>query len=231
MSKSLKNVVNPDEIIAEFGTDTFRLYEMFMGPLEASKPWNTRDVPGVHRFLQRVWRMIRGGEDMAPLLTEDRDSDSWTAIERALHKLIRKAGEDVEAMKFNTTIAAMMEFINAVYKAGSIGRGQAERFLLVLAPFAPHVAEELWQALGHGCSLAYEPWPEYDQAMVVDATVELPVQINGRIRAKVSVPAGAPEADVIAAALADPRIAEAVAGKEIVKRIVVAGRLVNLVVK
>ena len=156
MSKSLKNVVNPDEVIGEYGADTFRLYEMFMGPLEASKPWNTRDVPGVHRFLNRVWRMVAGDEDHPALVT---DSPIDGDIERELHKLIRKAGDDIESMKFNTAIAAMMEFVNGVYKAGRIGRSQAERLVLVLSPFAPHLAEELWEKLGHGQSLAHEPWP------------------------------------------------------------------------
>ena len=228
MSKSLKNVVNPDEVIAQYGADTFRLYEMFMGPLDASKPWNTRDVPGVHRFLQRVWRMVLGSEDQPALLAEGPGTDG---VERALHRLVKKAAEDIEAMKFNTAIAAMMEFVNAVYRAGRISPDQAGRFVLVLAPFAPHVAEELWQRLGHGESLAAEPWPAFDEAMIAEATVELPVQVNGKVRAKVSVPAGAPDADAIAAALANPRIAELLAGKTVVKKVVVPGRLVNLVVK
>jgi leucyl-tRNA synthetase len=226
MSKSLKNVVTPDEVIAQYGADTFRLYEMFMGPLEGSKPWNTRDVPGVHRFLHRVWRMIAGGEDQPALL-----GAGGEAIERALHRLIRKVDSDIPAMKFNTAIAAMMEFINAVYKAGSLSASQAERFVRVLAPFAPHIAEELWQRLGHDHTLAYEPWPKFDPARVTEDTLELPVQVNGKLRGRITVPADAAEADVIAAALAEPKVAAALAGKTVVKRIVVPGKLVNLVVK
>ncbi len=227
MSKSLKNVVNPDEVIAQYGADTFRLYEMFMGPLEASKPWNTRDVPGVHRFLHRVWRMLMGSEDAAALLGESADD----AVERALHRTIRKVGADVEAMRFNTAISAMMEFVNAVYKAGALSRDQAERFVQVLAPFAPHLAEELWRHLGHDASLAHEPWPRYDEAMTREATIELPVQINGKIRTRLSVAPDASQEEILAAALAEPRVAEQTAGKTIVKKIVIPGRLVNIVVK
>ncbi len=226
MSKSLKNVVTPDEVIAQYGADTFRLYEMFMGPLEASKPWNTRDVPGVHRFLHRVWRMVAGSDDQTSLLGEGSQD-----VERALHRLIRKVGSDIPAMKFNTAIAAMMEFVNAVYKAGSLSRWQAERFVLVLAPFAPHIAEELWQRLGHDQTLAYEPWPRFDPARVVEESIELPVQVNGKLRGRITVPADASGDDVIAAALAEPKVAAAIAGKTVVKQIVVPGKLVNLVVK
>ena len=227
MSKSLKNVVNPDDVINQYGADTFRLYEMFMGPLEASKPWNTRDVPGVHRFLQRVWRMVMGSEDQKALLTDADDAE----LEKALHKLIKKVGEDLLAMKFNTPIAAMMEFVNLAYKAGKIGRSQAKRFMLVLAPFAPHVAEELWQFLGATKSLAHEPWPSFDEAMTRQDTIELPVQVNGKLRARITVPAKATEDEVIKTALADEHVIASIAGKTVVKQIVIPGRMVNLVVK
>ena len=227
MSKSLKNVVNPDDVVAEYGADTFRLYEMFMGPLESSKPWNTRDVPGVHRFLNRVWRMIVGSEDQPSLLA----SAGANEVERALHRTIRKVGEDIEAMKFNTAIAAMMEFVNQAYKVARVSQDQAERFILVLAPFAPHLCEELWQRLGHGESLAYEPWPPHDEALTREEMIEVPVQVNGKVRARIQVAADASEADVLAAALAEPKIAAAVEGKTVVRKIVVPGRLVNVVVK
>jgi len=249
MSKSLKNVVNPDDVIAEYGADTFRLYEMFMGPLEASKPWNTQDVPGVHRFLHRVWRLMEpidrdSFEENMHIVGEDRAQPD---IESKLHRLIKKVGEDIEAMKFNTAIAAMMDFVNAVYKCtytvkppnsptkhivqAFLSQSQLKRFVLVLAPFAPHIAEELWQRLGHGESLAREPWPGYDEERTADETIELPVQVNGKVRARISVPAGAADDDVIAAAIAHGRIAELTAGKQVVKTIVVPGRLVNVVVK
>jgi len=227
MSKSLKNVVNPDEVIGRYGADTLRLYEMFMGPLDVSKPWNTRDVPGVHRFCHRVWRMLAGSDDQAALLADAAEEQ----VERGLHRLVKKVGEDIEAMKFNTAIAAMMEFVNLVYKAGALSRGQAERFVLVLAPFAPHLAEELWEKLGHDASLAREPWPAYDDALLAAETVELAVQVNGKVRGRVSVAADADAEAVLAAALAEPKVADAVEGKQIVKKIVVPHRLVNLVVK
>ena len=228
MSKSLRNVVNPDEIIAKYGADTFRLYEMFMGPLEASKPWNTQDVPGSHRFLQRSWRMIVGDEDVQPLLV---DGDGDVALERQLHGLIKKVGEDVESMKFNTAIAAMMEFVNAAFKVGQLSRGQADRFVLVLAPFAPHIAEELWRHLGHEASLSHENWPSFDASLLVQDTVELPVQVNGKVRDRIRVAADASQEDVIATALASERIIAAIDGKTVVKTVVVPGRLVNIVVK
>ncbi|HDY64631.1 MAG TPA: hypothetical protein ENH84_00155, partial [Phycisphaerae bacterium] len=267
MSKSLKNVVNPDEVIAQFGADTFRLYEMFMGPLDASKPWNTRDVPGVGRFLHRVWRMVAVGDERwekefagynnplkpYPPVAKDkggtipRDEE----LERSLHKLIAKVGEDIEVMKFNTAIAAMMEFLNLAFKKrtafiqnandrqltvpnngqGWITRDQAERFVLILAPFAPHIAEELWELLGHKESLAYEPFPAYDEAMLVAESIEMPVQVNGRLRGRISVPADASQDAIIEMALADPKIATQIEGKNLLKKIVVPGRLVNLVVK
>ena len=228
MSKSLKNVVNPDEVISQYGADTFRLYEMFMGPLEASKPWNTRDVPGVHRFLQRVWRAIVGDEDHAGMLVAEAGDEG---VENALHKLTKKVGEDIEAMKFNTAIAAMMEFTNAVFKAGRICNDQAQRLVLLLAPFAPHVAEEIWMRLGNGQSLAHEPWPQYDEAMIAQDTVELPVQINGKLRARITVPADADQEAVLQAALAELKVAAAVEGKTIIKQIFVPGRMVNIVVR
>ncbi len=228
MSKGLRNVVTPDDVVAQHGADTLRLYEMFMGPLDSSKPWNTQDVPGVHRFLNRAWRMIVGDEDQKPMLA---DSDGDPDVEKALHRLVKKVGEDIVAMKFNTAIAAMMDFVNVAYRAGRIEQSQAERFLLLLAPFAPHIAEELWQRLGHAESLAYEPWPKYDEAMLVEDTVEIPVQINGKLRARINVAADADKDAILEAALAEERIAEMTAGKQVVKQIVVPGKLVNLVVK
>ncbi len=228
MSKSLKNVVNPDEVIGQYGADTFRLYEMFMGPLEASKPWNTQDVPGVYRFLQRSWRMVVGDRDQASLVTDGSGSEE---IEKALHRLIKKVGEDVEALKFNTAIAAMMEFVNAVYKAQALTRSQAERFVLLLAPFAPHLGEELWEAMGHDASLTYEPFPTYDEARLTEQTVEVAVQVNGKVRARIAVPADGDDDAILAAAREHDRIRGQLEGKTIVKQFVVKGKLVNFVVK
>ncbi len=228
MSKSLKNVVNPDEVIGQYGADTFRLYEMFMGPLEASKPWNTQDVPGVFRFLGRSWRMIVGDEDVASLLVDD---DGDESIERELHKVIKKVGDDYDAMKFNTAIAALMEFVNAVFRVGKISKSQAGRFVQVLSPMAPHIGEELWQALGESDSVTYQPWPTYDEDMLKSDTVELAVQVNGKMRCKIEVPADSDKDAILALAKLEDKVASAIEGKNIVKEIVVPGRLVNLVVK
>jgi leucyl-tRNA synthetase len=163
------------------------------------------------------------------MLTEEEGISGGLRAE--VHACIKKVTEDYERMKFNTAIAAMMEFVNAVYRAEAIGRSQAERFVLVLAPFAPHLCEELWQRLGHDGSLAYEPFPAYDAAMTVDRTVEVPVQINGKVRGRLTVAAGADEQTILDAVMADAKISGQLAGKTIVKQIVIPGRLVNLVVK
>ncbi len=235
MSKSLKNVVNPDDVVSEYGGDTLRLYEMFMGPLDGSKPWNPRDVPGVYRFLQRVWRSfvvddeskVEAGQ-LHPNLQAEGAGDA--SLERALHKTIKKVGEDLDRMAFNTAISAMMIFTNEIQKAPrKLGRTQAERFVLILAPFAPHLAEELWSRLGHDTSLTNEPWPRYDEKQTVDATKEIPVQVNGKVRAKITVAADIADEDL--KAQAQDAVVASLEGKNVVKVIAVKGRLVNIVVK
>ncbi|MAW59906.1 MAG: leucine--tRNA ligase [Planctomycetes bacterium] len=234
MSKSLRNVINPDEVLSEYGADTMRLYEAFMGPVTASAPWNPRDLPGVHRFLQRTWRVFVPQEDdgdpiYASLLTNADGSDE---LERALHRCIEKVGSDLEQMGNNTAIAAMMEFINEVTKREGVGfsRSQAERFCILLEPFAPHLAEELWDRLGHNESLAYQPWPEFDAAMLVAESIEIPVQVNGKLRAKAFVPAGQEKDRAVLEAAAREAAAEQLEGVEIKKVVAVPGRLVNFVV-
>jgi leucyl-tRNA synthetase len=228
MSKSLRNVVNPDEIIAEFGADAFRCYEMFMGPLEASKPWNTRDVPGVFKLLQRIWRLVIDQETggLSPALVEKAADE---ASVRILHKTIKKVGDDIAAFKFNTAIGQIFEFVNALTPMAERPRAVIEPFILVVAPFAPHLAEELWQRLGHAESLAYAPWPKYDEALAREDEVEIAVQVLGKVRSKITAPADADENALETAALADPRIQELLAGKTVRKVIVVKGRLVNIV--
>ncbi len=235
MSKSKKNVVNPDAIIEEYGADTLRLYEMYMGPLEASKPWNTRDIIGVHRLLQRIWRLVvepvdaqnpDAGWRLNPRLADDNEPQ----LERLLHKTIRKVQEDIERFAFNTAIAQMFVWTQQAQKAERIGRSQIERFLRILAPFAPHIAEELWHRLGHETTITLEPWPEYDPALTVDDTVEIAVQINGKVRGRITIPADASEQQIVEAARADEKIAAALAGREIRRTIVVPRRLVNLIV-
>jgi len=240
MSKSLKNVINPDDVIKEYGADTLRLYEMFMGPLDGSKPWNPRDVPGMFRFLRDCWRLFIQDDEsqgnagscrtnLLPSASELIGGES-ELIERELHKTIKGVTHDLERMAFNTAISKLMVFKNhASEKPETLTRSQAKRFLLLLAPFAPHIAEELWSRLRHGHSLAYETWPAWDEKLTVDAIKEVAVQVNGKVRAKISVAADAPEDSVQQAAL--EAVKADIAGKSIVKVVVVPGRLVNIVVK
>jgi leucyl-tRNA synthetase len=239
MSKSLKNVVNPDDVIAEYGADTFRLYEMYMGPLEASKPWNTRDIVGVFRFLQRAWRLAvdeRTGEVLAAAEPDPK-------LERMLHRTIHKVGEDIEKLSFNTAIAAMIELVNAATRPqglddpskGGLTRDQLLRFATILAPFAPHFADELAEKLGvageaRGGGLFGRAWPEVDPAMLVDDEVEMPVQVQGKIKARLMVPAAADAAAIEALALAHADVVAAIAGRPVKKVVVVPKRMVNIVV-
>ncbi|MGI8980598.1 MAG: leucine--tRNA ligase [Pirellulaceae bacterium] len=232
MSKARGNVINPDDVVQQFGADSLRLFEMFMGPLEAVKPWSTAGVVGVRGFLDRAWRLIVDDKsDALALNAAVQKVEPTDEQNRTLHKTIKQVTSDLEAMAFNTAIARMMEFVNFFTKQSVRPHSVMERFVLLLSPFAPHVAEELWQLLGHGKTLAYEPWPTFDDALTKDAEVEIPVQILGKLRGKVVVPAGSDQATLIAAARAEPRIAELLSGKEVVKTIVVPGKLVNFVVK
>jgi len=234
MSKSRGNVVNPDGIIARYGADAFRLYEMFLGPLEQVKPWNTRGVEGTHRFLNRAWRLIAGSDaDDAGHAGQARALDgAQPTREQAqlLHQTIAKVTEDIEALRFNTAISALMELTNAAYKWPSVPRAVAEPFVLLLAPLAPHMAEELWERLGHKESLAYQAWPVADPALLEADVLEIPVQVNGKVRGKVSVPAEAQEAEVIEIAKADANVGKHLAGQTVKRAIYVRGRIVNFVV-
>jgi leucyl-tRNA synthetase len=232
MSKSRGNVVNPDEVVKEYGADSLRLYEMFMGPLEATKPWSMEGVNGVYNFLGRVWRMIIDdrAEEMrlSPAVVDETPTEEDL---RVLHRTIKAVTEDVAKLSFNTAIARMMEFTNHFTKQDRRPRAAMEPLVLLLSPFAPHIAEELWEALGNKGTLAYEPWPKYDESLLTESTIELPVQINGKVRSKITVPADADQAATLAAAKADPKVADYLAGKPIVKEIVIPGRMVNIVVK
>ncbi len=219
MSKSRGNVINPDDVVREYGADTLRLYEMFMGPLEATKPWSTEGVQGVYRFLGRVWRLYEELDDSAPS----------PALLKALHQTIKHVTERTESLSFNTAISAMMEFVNAVTAQASRPRALLEPFVLLLAPYAPHLAEELWEKLGHPPSLAYEPWPAFDPALLVEDTVTVVVQVNGKVRDKIVAPAGMGGAELERLALASPKIKEFTAGKSVKKVVVVPGKLINIV--
>ncbi|MEX0678094.1 MAG: class I tRNA ligase family protein, partial [Pirellulales bacterium] len=232
MSKSRGNVVNPDPVVREYGADSLRLYEMFMGPLEATKPWSMEGVNGVRGFLDRAWRMIvdERAENKA-LNAAVRDVEPTAEQNRVLHKTIHGVTQDLERMAFNTAISKMMEFTNFFLKCDLRPKSAMERLVLLLSPFAPHVAEELWQLLGHEKSLAYEPWPAFDPRAVREDAVEVPVQINGKLRARITVPAGASQEVLEETARADARIADLLAGQSVAKVIVVPGRMVNFVTK
>lgn len=231
MSKSRGNVISPDKVVDEYGADSMRLYEMFMGPLEAVKPWSMRGVEGVYRFLSRVWRLVvdERAEDVR-LNDTVQDVEPDRELLRALHRTIQRVTEDLEGMRFNTAIAAMMEFTNLLTPLTIRPRKVLETFILLLSPFAPHVAEELWSALGHRQSLAYEPWPIFDPELVKADEIEIPIQVNGKVRSRLTVPAGTSEDRLRELALADERIRAVIGDKKVVKVIVPRGQLVNIVV-
>ncbi|MCM0625528.1 leucine--tRNA ligase [Lysinibacillus sp. OL1_EC] len=229
MSKSKGNVVNPDEIITSHGADTLRLYEMFMGPLEASVAWSTNGLDGARRFLDRIWRLFVSEEDGAISAKIQVSNDQ--SLEKSYHQTVKKVTEDYEGIRFNTAISQMMVFINDCYKADVIPTTYAEGFVKMLAPIAPHIAEELWQLLGHDSTLSYEQWPTYDEAKLVDDEVEIAVQVAGKVRAKIVVAKDASKEDIEKVALADEKVQEYMAGKSLVKIIVIPGKLVNIVVK
>ena len=228
IGKSLKNSVSPDEICDEYGADTLRVYEMSMGPLEASRPWATKDVVGAHRFLQRVWRAVIDETTGTQRVSDDEAVSEDTL--RALHKTIAGVAEDYAALRNNTAAAKLIEYTNHLTKEGVTARSAIEPLVLMVAPLAPHLAEEMWRRLGHEGSLAHGPFPEVDERYLVDDTVELPVQVNGKVRGKITVAADADKAALEAAALADEKVQAFLAGATPKKAIVVPGRLVNLVV-
>ena len=222
MSKSLGNVVNPDDVVNEYGADTLRLYEMFIGDFEKAAPWNTSSIKGCKRFLDKIWSMsekLVPGEGVRP------------ELEAVANRTIKKVGEDIDALKANTAIAQLMIYVNALSDQGGATKAEYELLLQLLNPFAPHMTEELWQQLGHTEQLAYHAWPTYDEAKCVEQTIEIAVQVNGKVKARIKVPAAIENADAIAAAKAEPAVAEAIAGKTIAKEIYVKGKLVNIAVK
>jgi leucyl-tRNA synthetase len=231
MGKSLKNVVTPDDIYRDYGADTLRLYEMSTGPLDASRPWSTEQIVGVHRFLQRVWRNLVD-EDTGESRVVDDDADDETR--RVLHRAIAAVRDDMSELKFNTAIARLIELNNrltqVVNERGGAPREVVVPLVLMLAPLTPHVGEELWSRLGNDGTLTYEAFPVADAAFLVDDTVEIPVQVNGKVRAHVVVAADAADPDLEAAARAEPRIAALLEGAEVRKVIVVPGRMVSFVI-
>ncbi len=228
MGKSLKNAVSPDEMCETYGADTLRLYEMYMGPLEASKPWNTRDIVGVYRFLQRLWRNLVD-EDSGELLVTDNAPDEET--ERLLHKTIAGATKDMESLGFNTAIAKLIEFNNHLTSQEKISRSVAEPLVQMLSPLAPHIAEELWEKLGHTDGITYTDYPVANPDLLVEDSIELPVMINGKVRGKINVSPEANPKELEEAALANERVAESLEGLSIKKVIAIPGKMINLVAK
>lgn len=232
MSKSRGNVINPDDVVSEYGADSLRLYEMFMGPLEQVKPWSMKGVEGVHRFLGKVWRMIIDdrAEEVA-LNGNVTESEATEEQLRVLHKTIKAVTADIEKLSLNTAISRMMEFTNFMSHEDSRPKSVLQPFLLLLSPFAPHVTEELWNALGNESTMSYEPWPKHDESLLVEETVEIPIQIKGKMKAKIHVPNGLDKNALQAAAEADAGVQKLLDGKTIVKVIAVPGRMVNFVVR
>ena len=226
MSKSKGNVVNPDEIVGSHGADTLRLYEMFMGPLEASIAWSTTGLDGARRFLDRVWRLIiEDNGEVSPKIV-DESSDT---LERVYHQTVKKVTEDLEGLRFNTAISQLMVFINEAYKATVLPKEYVEGFVKLLSPIAPHLAEELWSKLGHDTTISYEAWPAFDEAKLVENEVEIVVQVNGKVRAKLLVAKDVTKDQLEQIALEDDRVKDQIEGKTIRKVIAVPGKLVNIV--
>lgn len=223
MSKSLKNVINPDDIVRDYGADTMRMYEMFMGPLELSKPWSTNGTIGVYRFLDRIWRIT----------TEKKVEDIEIPLElnKLLHRTIKKVSEDTANLGFNTAISQMMVLVNELNKLEVVPKKVLEDLALLLSPYTPHLAEELWEILGHKPSISKEKWPTYDMALCVDDTIEMVIQVNGKLRARIEMPKNASKDEMIDSAKKNEKILPWLEGKTIVKEIAVPGKLVNIVVK
>ena len=227
MSKSKGNVVNPDDIVESHGADTLRLYEMFMGPLEASIAWSTKGLDGARRFLDRVWRLfVEENGQLNPKIIDNPETDT---LERVYHQTVKKVTEDYEALRFNTAISQLMVFINEAYKAPVLPKAYMEGFVKLLSPVCPHIAEELWEKLGHSNTIAYEAWPAYDEAKLVEDEVEIVIQVNGKVRTKLHVPADATKEQLEQLAMEDEKIKEQIEGKTVRKVIAVPGKLVNIV--
>lgn len=221
-----KYVVNPSDIVKEYGADTLRLYEMFMGPLEASKPWSAKGVEGARKFIERVYRLVCADEYVAKQ-TKEYDK----TLEKVYHKMVKKVTEDFEALAFNTAISQMMVFVNEAYKADKIYVGFLEGLVKLLSPVCPHLGEELWQILGHNESIAYAEWPKYDLSLMQDDVIKYPVSVNGKVRDTLEVEADATKEALEEAALASLKVKKFTDGHEIVKIIVVPKKIINIVIK
>ena len=221
MSKSRGNVVNPDDIVRDYGADTMRLYEMFIGDFEQAAPWNPQSIKGCKRFLERFYNLLEIAEG----------NGSTPKLEKHIHKLIKKVEGDIDSMKFNTAIAAMMACINTIYEIGKITKDELSTLCKLLAPFAPHLAEEVYSELGNEGLVSLAAWPEYDESKTVDDSIEMPIQINGKVKSVISVPVNASKDEILAMAKSDEKVAQAIDGKALIKEIVIPGKIINIVVK
>ncbi|RMD59419.1 leucine--tRNA ligase [Candidatus Parcubacteria bacterium] len=231
MSKRWGNVINPDEIVEKYGADTLRVYEMFMGPFSQSVAWSTKGLEGAHRFLQKVWRLFTEKELTKANEKDASSGDAFGELFSLLHKTIKKVGEDIENFKFNTAIAQMMIFVNEAARHSSLPQLVAEKFLPLLAPFAPHLAEEIWEKLGHNQSIFKSAWPQYDPQLIKDQNITLVIQINGKVRDSVEAPADISQEEARQLALAQERVKKWIGDKEVIKVIFVKGKLINIVVR
>lgn len=222
MSKSLGNVINPDEIVQEYGADSMRVYEMFMGPLRQEKPWSTQGLTGVFRFLDRVWRLTE--RDLS-------DEACDEELRKVLHKTIRKVTEDTNELAFNTAISQMMILVNELYRRDTLPREVWDPFVRLLSPYAPHIAEELWEMMGNTSPVSRAPWPGWNEELTRDETVTVVVQVNGKVRSRLEVAAGTSREELLQLATSDTRIQQYIAEGEITKSIVVPDKLVNLVIR
>ncbi|HCT55169.1 MAG TPA: leucine--tRNA ligase, partial [Balneola sp.] len=232
MSKSRGNVINPDNIIAQYGADSLRLYEMFMGPLEQVKPWSTKGVEGVNRFLNRAWRLLIN-EDSGELSSKINEDEPTKDQLKALHEAIKKVTEDIESLRFNTAISSLMIFTNEANQWKTIPKSIAQDFVILLSPFAPHICEELWKMLGNNDSIAYAEWPEFVEEYLKEDSILYPIQINGKVRSEINISsqkAGDKEY-VLEQAKQDEKIKEYLKDSDIIKEIFVPQRIINLVVK
>ena len=228
MSKSRGNVINPDEIVDEFGSDSMRLYEMFMGPLDKAKPWNTKGLQGCSRFINKLWSKVCSNGELSTDITEDAPNDETVKL---LHQTIKKIGDDIENLRFNTAISQMMIFTNHLITLDNVPKSVLEAFVKMLAPFTPHVAEEIWEYLGHKETITYESWPEFDEALSKEDLITIAIQVNGKLRADINMAANSDKEDILSSAKENKRIKLYIEGKEIIKEIYVPGRLVNFVIK
>ncbi|QJU68451.1 leucine--tRNA ligase [Oenococcus oeni] len=228
MSKSKGNVVNPDEIVDSYGADALRVYEMFMGPLTQSKPWSTESLAGIRRYLDRVWRIFTSdGDGINPIIVSENDHK----LDKIFNQTVKKVTEDYAAMRFNTAISQMMVFINETFKAEKLPKKYMNAFLQLLNPVAPHITEELWQRMGHQETIAYATWPTYDESQIIEKQIEMAVQINGKVRAKINTPVDISRDELAKMATDNPDVKKQVADKNIVKIIAIPGKIINIVVK